>query len=66
VALRDADPFVIRALREAGVPVLELSLDNFSREPEETAAVEETITRFIEGPAAERAAARREAADAGA
>jgi benzoyl-CoA reductase/2-hydroxyglutaryl-CoA dehydratase subunit BcrC/BadD/HgdB len=60
VALQDADPFVVRALRAAGVPVLELSVDNFSREGEDQAAIAASITRFIEGPAAERAAARAE------
>ncbi|MEQ5809044.1 2-hydroxyacyl-CoA dehydratase [Alteromonas sp. NFXS44] len=29
VALSDADPFVLRALRKAGIPVLSLPLDNF-------------------------------------
>ncbi|HEY5724252.1 MAG TPA: 2-hydroxyacyl-CoA dehydratase family protein [Allosphingosinicella sp.] len=66
VALRDADPFVVRALREAGVPVLELEVDNFSREGEDSAAVEDSITRFIEGPASERAAARTERMHVGA
>src|SRR6185436_12141783 len=51
VALQDADPFVVRALREAGVPVLELSVDNFSREHEDSDAIEAAITRFVEGPA---------------
>jgi benzoyl-CoA reductase/2-hydroxyglutaryl-CoA dehydratase subunit BcrC/BadD/HgdB len=63
VALQDADPFVIRALREAGVPVLELSVDNFSREGEDMDAVEAAITAFVEGPAARRAEARAEAVD---
>jgi len=29
VALSDADPFVLRALRKAGIPVLSLELDNY-------------------------------------
>ena len=60
VALADADPFVIRALREAGVPVLELSADNFNREGEDSAAIEASITAFIEGPAGARAQSRAE------
>ena len=59
VALRDADPFVVRALRAAGVPVLELSVDNFGGGGDDE-VVEAAITRFIEGPASERAEARRE------
>jgi benzoyl-CoA reductase/2-hydroxyglutaryl-CoA dehydratase subunit BcrC/BadD/HgdB len=58
VALRDADPFVVRALREAGIPVLELSVDNFSRDGEDESQILAAITSFIEGPAAGRAAAR--------
>ena len=51
VALQDADPFVVRALRAAGYPVLELTADNFNREGEDAAAIEAAITAFIEGPA---------------
>src|SRR5206468_2729614 len=58
VALRDADPFVVRALREAGIPVLELPVDNFAREGEDASAIEATIRAFIEGPAAKQAEAR--------
>ncbi len=58
VALQDADPFVVRALRAAGIPVLELTADNFNREGEDAAAIETAITAFIEGPARERAEAR--------
>lgn len=58
VALQDADPFVIRSLRTAGYPVLELTADNFNRESEDGAAIEAAITAFIEGPASERAEAR--------
>lgn len=61
VALSDADPFVVRALREAGYPVLELTADNFNRESEDGAAIDAQITAFIEGPAAARAEARRAA-----
>jgi benzoyl-CoA reductase/2-hydroxyglutaryl-CoA dehydratase subunit BcrC/BadD/HgdB len=62
VALADADPFVLRALREAGVPVIELAADNFSRDPAQAAVMEEAITAFIEGPAAARAERRRKEA----
>jgi len=50
VALADADPFILRALRAAGVPVLELAIDNFSagRASEGT---QQIVTAFIEGPA---------------
>ncbi|MBK9009698.1 MAG: 2-hydroxyacyl-CoA dehydratase [Novosphingobium sp.] len=58
VALQDADPFVVRALRAAGVPVLELTADNFNREGEDDAGIEAAITAFIEGPATQRAEAR--------
>ncbi|WJS97300.1 2-hydroxyacyl-CoA dehydratase family protein [Novosphingobium humi] len=58
VALSDADPFVVRALRAAGYPVLELTADNFNREGEDGAAIEAAITTFIEGEAGQRAAAR--------
>ena len=59
VALSDADPFVIRALRAAGLPVLELSADNFSRDSAEGEAMERKVTAFIAGPASARAEARR-------
>lgn len=58
VALRDADPFAVRALIEAGIPVLELDVDNFNREGDDADAIEARITRFIEGPATERAERR--------
>ncbi len=58
VALQDADPFVVRALRAAGVPVLELTADNFNREGEDGDGIEAAITAFIEGPASERTEAR--------
>lgn len=66
VALSDADPFVVRALRAAGYPVLELTADNFNRESEDGTAIDAEITAFIEGPASVRAEARREAASVGA
>ena len=58
VALADADPFVLRALSAAGIPVLELGVDNFTAAPEEIAALDARITAFIEGPASARAAQR--------
>ena len=58
VALSDADPLVLRALREAGYPVLELGLDNFARDPDADAAVAARMTAFLDGPVA-AAAARR-------
>jgi len=62
VALQDADPFVVRALRTAGFPVLELTADNFNREGEDAAAIEAAITAFIEGPAGQRARQRHDRA----
>jgi hypothetical protein len=58
VAIGDADPFVVRALIDAGVPVLELGVDNFSREGADEGAIDLVVTRFIEGPAQARAEAR--------
>ena len=63
VALSDADPFVLKALRAAGIPVLALTLDNYDG----AAAIEQAaneITRFIEEEAAPRAELRL-AGDAG-
>lgn len=51
VALSDADPFVLRALEQAGVPVLALPLDNFNKEGADREAIERAVTQFIEGPA---------------
>jgi hypothetical protein len=62
VALRDADPFVVRALRAAGFPVLELTADNFNRETEDGAAIDAAITAFIEGPGRDRAEQRHASA----
>jgi len=58
VALQDADPFVVRALRAAGIPVLELAVDNFARDGDDAAQIEAAITTFIEGDASKRAEAR--------
>jgi len=63
VALRDADPFVIRALRDAGFPVLQLSVDNYSREGADMNGIEADVTAFIEGEAGRRARSRMGFAD---
>ena len=59
VALSDADPFVIRALKAAGVPLLELGVDNFAFGPEDADRLDARITAFIEGPAGVAATKRR-------
>ncbi|MFV3127041.1 2-hydroxyacyl-CoA dehydratase [Niveispirillum sp. KHB5.9] len=48
VALADADPFVLRALEEASIPILRLDLDNYNQEGADEAAVNDAITGFIE------------------
>lgn len=53
VALSDADPFVLRALRRAGVPVLSLDLDNYNQESSDEAAINRQIADFLEGPVSE-------------
>lgn len=62
VALSDADPFVLRALAAAGVPVLELGVDNYALDRADAQDLETRIAAFIEGPCAYRAQARREVA----
>ena len=57
VALSDADPFVLRALEAAGVPVLDLGIDNYSPGAADD-ALDAAMQAFLEGPAAERAARR--------
>ncbi|HEY6642786.1 2-hydroxyacyl-CoA dehydratase family protein [Povalibacter sp.] len=59
VALSDADPFVLRALERAGIPVVSLPLDNFNQEGVDRDAIVRSVTEFIEGPAASYAARRR-------
>ncbi|UUR06845.1 2-hydroxyacyl-CoA dehydratase family protein [Sphingomonas glaciei] len=49
IALSDADPFVLRALRRAGVPVLALDLDNYNQESSDAADVDARIVAFLEG-----------------
>lgn len=49
VALTDADPFVLRALEEAGIPVLRLDLDNYNQESADAETVNRAVTSFIEG-----------------
>ncbi|MEH3039175.1 MAG: 2-hydroxyacyl-CoA dehydratase family protein [Sphingomonas paucimobilis] len=58
VAVSDADPFVLRALAAAGIPVLELGVDNFAMDADTAAALDRRVTAFIEGPAGDRASAR--------
>lgn len=59
VALSDADPFVLRALRRAGLPVLALDLDNYNQEATDADAVDRSIAAFLEGPASDHAKRRR-------
>ncbi|MBB6093806.1 benzoyl-CoA reductase/2-hydroxyglutaryl-CoA dehydratase subunit BcrC/BadD/HgdB [Povalibacter uvarum] len=58
VALADADPFVLRALEQSGIPVLALPLDNFNKEGADRDAIERSVTQFIEGPVEARARMR--------
>jgi hypothetical protein len=58
MALSDADPLVLRALREAGVPVLELGMDNYVRDPEGEADLDRRVAAFLEGPVTARRARR--------
>lgn len=58
IALSDADPFVLRALRRAGVPVLALDLDNYNREDGDEDEVDRRIVEFLEGPARDHARRR--------
>lgn len=48
VALTDADPFVLRALEAAGIPVLRLDLDNYNQEGADAVGMNDAVTRFIE------------------
>ncbi|WP_066799580.1 2-hydroxyacyl-CoA dehydratase family protein [Sphingomonas soli] len=59
MALSDADPLVLRALREAGIAVLELDMDNYVRDPAAEADLDRRVHAFLEGPATTAAAARR-------
>ncbi|KQN18108.1 hypothetical protein ASE89_07145 [Sphingomonas sp. Leaf30] len=58
VALSDADPFVLRALQAAGVPVLDLGIDNYSPDAADDGTIDAAMRAFLDGPAAERAARR--------
>jgi hypothetical protein len=62
VALSDADPLVLRALREAGIKVLELGIDNFALDPAADAEIDGRMRAFLEGPVADAAARRTRAA----
>lgn len=59
VALDDADPFVLRALVAAGIPVLELGVDNFALDRADAGELEARISAFIEGPCAQMAERRQ-------
>jgi benzoyl-CoA reductase/2-hydroxyglutaryl-CoA dehydratase subunit BcrC/BadD/HgdB len=60
VALTDADPFVLRALAAAGIPVLELGVDNYALDGADAGVLEARIAEFIEGPCAAMAGRRME------
>ncbi|MDX9874114.1 MAG: 2-hydroxyacyl-CoA dehydratase family protein [Spongiibacteraceae bacterium] len=49
VALSDADPFVVRALERAGVPVLALDLDNYAEAAESRSHYDARISAFLDG-----------------
>lgn len=55
VALDDADPFVLRALVAAGIPVLELGVDNYALDRADADDLEARIAAFIEGPCTQMA-----------
>ncbi len=57
VALSDADPFVLRALQAAGVPVLDLGIDNYSPDAAD-GTIDAAMRAFLDGPAADRARLR--------
>lgn len=59
VALTDADPFVLRALATAGIPVLELGVDNYALDGADAGVLEAHIAQFIEGPCSAMADRRR-------
>ena len=59
MALSDADPLVLRALREAGVPVLELGMDNYVPDPAVETDLDRRVAAFLEGPVAAASARRR-------
>ena len=60
VALTDADPFVLRALAAAGIPVLELGVDNYALDGADAGVLEARIAEFIEGPCTVMAGRRME------
>jgi len=53
VAIADADPFVVRALEDAGVPVLRLGLDNTAHDA--GAAARARLEEFVDGLVGARA-----------
>lgn len=48
IALSDADPFVLRALQRAGLPVLALTLDNFNESDQDHEDSNLKITNFLD------------------
>lgn len=58
MALSDADPLVLRALREAGFAILELGIDNYVADPSAGDELERRAAAFLEGPVAQAAARR--------
>jgi hypothetical protein len=48
VALSDADPFVLRALVTAGIPLLELGVDNYALDRADNEELTARVTAFIE------------------
>ncbi|MES2441333.1 MAG: 2-hydroxyacyl-CoA dehydratase family protein [Pseudomonadota bacterium] len=59
VALSDADPLVLRALRQAGFAVLELGMDNYVRDAGAEEDVDRRVVAFLEGPAGAASVRRR-------
>lgn len=47
VALSDADPLVVGALRDAGISVVELGVDNYFRTPEDEAEIDRRMEEFL-------------------
>ncbi|MDG2091483.1 MAG: 2-hydroxyacyl-CoA dehydratase family protein [Gammaproteobacteria bacterium] len=48
IALSDADPFVLRALKRAGVPVLALTLENFNQSDQDQDDSNRQIKEFLD------------------
>ncbi|MEG3143052.1 2-hydroxyacyl-CoA dehydratase family protein [Sphingomonas sp. RT2P30] len=65
MALSDADPLVLRALREAGFAVLELGIDNYVADPSAGEELERRAAAFLDGPVVQAAARRGAASSVG-